>query len=90
MIDIYVCEDANEQRKIITSYIKAAILIQEYDMKLKVSTDNPEVVIEELKKSKNTGLYCENRHAIQPVFAIPRKGMHEQFYELGGRKESPA
>ena len=57
MIDIYVCEDANEQRKIITSYIKAAILIQEYDMKLKVSTDNPEVVIEELKKSKNTGLY---------------------------------
>lgn len=57
MIDIYVCEDSNEQREIITRYIKSAILIQEYDMKLKISTHNPEIIIEEIKKSKNTGLY---------------------------------
>lgn len=57
MIDIYVCEDFEEQREVLTRYVKSAILIQEYDMKLKVSTDDPDIIIEELKSSKNTGLY---------------------------------
>lgn len=57
MIDVYVCEDSKEQREIVTHYIKSAILIQEYDMKLKSSTDDPEKLIEEMKTSKNTGLY---------------------------------
>ena len=57
MIDVYVCEDSKEQREIVTHYIKSEILIQEYDMKLKVSTDDPEKIIEEMKTSKNTGLY---------------------------------
>ena len=57
MIDVYICEDIKEQRDIIAHYVKAAILIQEYDMKLRISTDNPEELIEQLKKSENTGLY---------------------------------
>lgn len=57
MIDIYVCEDIKEQRDVIVHYIKTAILIQEYDMNLRISTNDPEEVIEQLKRSKNTGLY---------------------------------
>lgn len=57
MIDIYICEDVQDQRDIIAHYVKAAILIQEYDMKLKAVTDKPEELIEKLKESKNTGLY---------------------------------
>lgn len=57
MIDVYICEDIKEQRDVIAHYVKAAILIQEYDMKLLISTDNPEELIEQLKKSENTGLY---------------------------------
>ena len=57
MIDIYISEDSDEQREIIRRYVKAAILIKEYDMKLKIATDDPEKIIEELKLSKNTGLY---------------------------------
>lgn len=57
MIDIYICEDIQEQRSIIAKFVKTAIMIQEYDMKLRMSTDNPEELIEDLKKSKNTGLY---------------------------------
>lgn len=57
MIDIYVCEDSPEQREMITNYIRLAILIQEYDMKINIATDDPEEIIEEIKKSKNTGLY---------------------------------
>lgn len=37
MIDVYICEDIKEQRDIIAHYVKAAILIQEYDMKLRIS-----------------------------------------------------
>lgn len=57
MIDVYICEDIKEQRDILVHYVKSAILIQEYDMKLRISTDKPEELIEQLKQSKNTGLY---------------------------------
>lgn len=57
MIDVYICEDIKEQRDVIAHYVKAAIMIQEYDMKLRISTDDPEEFMEQLKKSENTGLY---------------------------------
>ena len=34
MIDVYICEDHPEQRKVISQYIRSAILIEEYDMKI--------------------------------------------------------
>ena len=57
MLDVYVCEDVQEQREVIARYINAAILIQEYDMKLVIDTEDPEKIIEKLKSSKNVGLY---------------------------------
>lgn len=57
MIDVYICEDVKEQRDVIANYVTSAILMQEYDMKLRISTDDPEEIIEHLKASENTGLY---------------------------------
>ena len=57
MIDIYICEDSEEQREAITHYVESAVLIREYDMKIKISTNSPEKIIEELKLSDNTGIY---------------------------------
>lgn len=57
MIDIYVCEDNIEQRENIVQYIKAAIMIQEYDMKIALDTEDPEKILEKLKLSEDTGLY---------------------------------
>ncbi|MCI9442394.1 MAG: response regulator transcription factor [Ruminococcus sp.] len=57
MIDIYICEDSTEEREVLSRYVEAAILIREYDMKLKIATSDPEKIIEELKLSKNTGIY---------------------------------
>ncbi len=57
MIDVYICEDNIEQRKSFVHYVQAAIMIEEYDMCLRLETDNPNRIIEEVKVSKNTGLY---------------------------------
>ena len=35
MIDVYICEDKQEQRKVIVQYIRSAILIEEYEIELK-------------------------------------------------------
>ncbi len=57
MIDVYVCEDVKEQREAIAGYIKNIILMREYDMKLQLATGSPEKLIEQLKHTKNTGIY---------------------------------
>lgn len=57
MIDVYVCEDVKEQRDVIVKYVEAAFMIHEYDMELRMSTDDPEDIISCLKTSGNTGLY---------------------------------
>lgn len=57
MIEIYICEDVEEQRARFVDYINSAILIHEYDMRIKMDTSNPEALIEQLKRSENMGLY---------------------------------
>lgn len=57
MMDVYICEDIQEQREMIAHYVKSAILIHEYDMEVKASTSDPEELLGRLKESKNTGLY---------------------------------
>lgn len=57
MIDIYICEDIKEHRDNIAHCVEEALTFREYDMRLVISTDKPEVIIEQLKKTKNTGLY---------------------------------
>lgn len=57
MIEVYICEDDLEQRRMIANYVKGAILINEYDMDIKVVGSNPEEIIEQVKLSENSGLY---------------------------------
>lgn len=57
LIEVYICEDIKEQRDVIVKYINSAILINEYDMRLKIDTDNPDELLEEVKTSENLGLY---------------------------------
>ena len=57
MLDVYVCEDVLEERKIIVNYIESAILMWEYDMKVILATSRAQEVVECLKKSKNIGIY---------------------------------
>ena len=57
MIDVYICEDNSEQRKVIVQYIRTAILIEEYDMELSIETGDPEKILDAVKDSENMGLY---------------------------------
>lgn len=57
MIDVYICEDNQEQRTVIVQYIRQAILIEEYDMVLKLESEDPEKILEAVKDSENMGLY---------------------------------
>lgn len=57
MLDVYICEDVPAERKMIVRYIEAAILIHEYDMKIRVDASKPQEIIKQLKVSKNTGIY---------------------------------
>ena len=57
MIDIYICEDVQKQRERIAYYVETAIMIEEYDMELKIATDDVDVFLQSVRKSKNTGLY---------------------------------
>lgn len=57
MMDVYICESVPEEREMVERYVKAAVLIQEYDMEIKAVTANPQEVINQLKTSKNSGVY---------------------------------
>lgn len=49
MMDVYVCEDLEEQREAIADYIQNVIMMQGYDMNFRLATDDPEKLIEFLK-----------------------------------------
>jgi two-component system response regulator AgrA len=57
MIDIYICEDVQKQRELLNDYVKTVIMFEEYDMELKLSTDDMEVLLQGVRESKNIGLY---------------------------------
>ncbi len=57
MLDVYICEDIPEERKLITHYVENAILIHEYHMEVRISTATPRDLIDQLKISDNTGIY---------------------------------
>lgn len=57
MIDIYICEDNQKQREAVVRYVEAAILMEEYDMRLRIETGEPDKLIEQVMASENTGLY---------------------------------
>lgn len=57
MIDVYICEDNPEQRKIISQYVRSAILMEEYDMRIGIETEDPAKILEKVQRSENMGLY---------------------------------
>lgn len=57
MIEVFVCEDDVRQREQLNEYIKNYIMIRALDMELTLSTHNPEVLIDYVKKSNKKGLY---------------------------------
>lgn len=58
MIDIYVCEDDPKQLDQVVQYINNYLLIEDLDMKLKLSTSDPYKILDDLKISKtNKSLY---------------------------------
>lgn len=57
MIEIYICEDVQKQRERIAYYVETAIMFEEYDMELKLATDDAEEFLQSVRESKNTGLY---------------------------------
>jgi len=55
MLSIFVCEDDLRQQKRIGKIIENYIMIEELDMKLVLSTDNPIAILEYVKKNSEAG-----------------------------------
>lgn len=57
MLSVIVCEDNEEQRNRITKFIEDSIMIENLDMKIALSAEDPEEIIEYLKNNEVSGLY---------------------------------
>ncbi|WP_026887558.1 LytR/AlgR family response regulator transcription factor [Clostridium beijerinckii] len=57
MLSIVICEDNENQRKEITKCIEDSIMIENLDMEIVLSTENPENTIEYLNNNEISGLY---------------------------------
>ena len=58
MLSVFICEDIKSQRSQLEKYISNYIMMEELDMELVLSTDNPYGILEYLKSNTNTkGLY---------------------------------
>lgn len=57
MLNIFICEDNEEQRSKITKIVEDIIFIEDFDMQIAASTDNPNRVLDYIKESKTNGLY---------------------------------
>ena len=54
---IFICEDNNDYRERLKSIIEKIIIIENYDMNLQLSTDNPFEIIDYLKNNNTSGIY---------------------------------
>ncbi|MGO4531716.1 LytR/AlgR family response regulator transcription factor [Paenibacillus sp. 2TAF8] len=57
MLEIFICEDDEEQRKRLTKYVTDYIMIENLDMKVVISTAHSNDIIEYLQQNNTTGLY---------------------------------
>lgn len=57
MLPIYICEDEKGIREEIEREIKSYVMINNYDMELKLSTPDPEVLLDQIKLESNRGIY---------------------------------
>lgn len=57
MLKIFICEDNKVQREKFENIIKNIIIIENYDMDLQLSTDNPFEIINYIESNNTSGLY---------------------------------
>ena len=57
MLNIFVCEDDDAQRRSIVQTIQNTVLIEELDMELVLDAADPYVLLEKVRVSQNTGIY---------------------------------
>lgn len=57
MIKIFICEDNEEQKEKFKDIISNIIMIENYDMEIELVTDDPYIVLDNLKNNAVTGLY---------------------------------
>jgi len=57
MLEIFICEDNEMQRQIVTDFIKNYIMIEDLDMKVTLSTDKPHDIIDYIEYHSVNGLY---------------------------------
>lgn len=57
MINIFVCEDNKEQREKFTKAIEDIIMIENFDMKMTLSTKSPNDILDYLRNNEVSGLY---------------------------------
>lgn len=57
MLEVFLCEDDEEQRKNFEKIINNIVIIENLDMKLSLSTEKPQDIINYVSKSDVNGLY---------------------------------
>lgn len=57
MLNIFVCEDNDMQRRTIVQIIRNIVLMEELDMRLVFDAADPYVLLEQIRVSQNTGIY---------------------------------
>lgn len=57
MIKVFICEDNKKQREQFTEAIENIILIEDFDMEVALSTENPDDILAYLKDNDVSGLY---------------------------------
>ena len=57
MIKVFICEDNKKQREKFTEAIENSIIIENFDMEVALSTENPDDIITYLKYNNVSGLY---------------------------------
>lgn len=57
MIPVYICEDQDSMRIFLEKQVKNIIMIENLDMYIKLSTGNPEYIVEDISETRERGIY---------------------------------
>lgn len=57
MLNLYICEDNPKQRAYLSKLIKNIVLVEDYDLKFALATDNPHELLSVINDQNETGLY---------------------------------
>lgn len=57
MLNVYICEDNPKQQELFEKVINNIIMIENFDLKLELSTSSPDKLLSHIADIKHTGLY---------------------------------